>query len=83
MEVMSEHEVKLRVFERGAGETLGCGSGACAAVAVGRQWQILAPSVKVHMPGGTLSIAWQGGRNKIEMTGPAIRVFEGSAHLSL
>ena len=83
MEVMSEHEVRLRVFERGAGETLGCGSGACAAVAVGRQWQILAPSVKVHMPGGTLSIAWQGGKNKIEMTGPAIRVFEGSAHLSL
>ena len=83
MEVMNEHEVRLRVFERGAGETLGCGSGACAAVAVGRQWQILAPSVKVHMPGGTLSIAWQGGKNKIEMTGPAVRVFEGSAHLSL
>ena len=40
-----------------------------------------APSVKVHMPGGTLSIAWQGGKNKIEMTGPAFRVFEGSAHL--
>lgn len=81
MSIKNEQEIALRVFERGAGETLGCGSGACAAVAVGRQWQKLGSTVKVTMPGGELHVEWHGGDHRLSMIGPATRVYEGTIHL--
>jgi len=81
MRIVTDQEIELRVFERGVGETLGCGSGACAAVAVGRQWQKLASEVKVSMPGGDLVVAWPGGHQSLSMTGSAARVFEGTIQL--
>ncbi len=81
MQVLSRNEVKLRVFERGVGETEACGSGACAAVVVGRLWGELDESVTVHLPGGKLKIRWDGERAPVMMTGPATTVFEGSVKL--
>ncbi|RCX26342.1 diaminopimelate epimerase [Thioalbus denitrificans] len=82
MEVVRRDHIRLRVFERGAGETLACGTGACAAVAAGRQLGWLAERVRVDLPGGRLSIRWQGGRkHPVWMTGPATRVFEGQLEL--
>lgn len=77
MQVMDAHNARLRVFERGSGETLACGSGACAAVVVGIEQGLLLSPVKVELPGGTLSIAWQGRGFPVFMTGPAVKVFEG------
>ena len=77
MEIISDSEINLRVFERGAGETLACGTGACAAVAVGQLQQRLAQTVKVNLTGGSLSISWQGGTSSVLMTGPATTVFQG------
>ena len=77
MEIISRDEVALRVHERGVGETLACGTGACAAVVAGRLQKRLDSKVKVHLPGGTLLIRWSGGRSDIHMTGPACRVYEG------
>lgn len=77
MEVVTPGHIRLRVYERGVGETLACGTGACAAVAIGRRWGLLEESVEVELPGGNLTIHWQGDNNSIWMTGPAIRVFEG------
>jgi diaminopimelate epimerase len=77
MEVVSPRRIRLRVFERGAGETLACGTGACAAVAIGRRWGVLEEAVDVELPGGGLTIRWQGVNNPVWMTGPALRVFEG------
>lgn len=81
MQIINRNEIKLRVFERGAGETLACGTGACAAVVSGIRRGMLDSPVKVHTRGGDLQIAWDGtGSNVAEpviMTGPAITVFEG------
>lgn len=81
MEIISPDHIRLRVFERGTGETLACGTGACAAVAVGIQWQRLANQVQVDLPGGQLLIRWQGPGHPLWMTGPATHVFEGSITL--
>ena len=81
MEVVSGNALKLRVYERGVGETQACGSGACAAVAVGVEQRRLASVVSVELPGGTLAIEWQG-EGGVKMTGPAERVFHGNIHIS-
>jgi diaminopimelate epimerase len=82
MQVLSRDAVRLRVFERGAGETLACGTGACAAVVAGIRLGLLNPKVDVHTHGGVLSIEWQGAALSdlslpVMMTGPATSVFEG------
>jgi diaminopimelate epimerase len=81
LQAINRHEIKLRVFERGAGETLACGTGACAAVVSGIRRGLLDSPVKVHTRGGDLQIAWGGFINDIAqpviMTGPAVTVFEG------
>lgn len=77
MQVVSRDEVRLRVYERGAGETQACGSGACGAVAVGIVQGLLADNVKVSLPGGDLQISWQGPGKPLFMTGPATHVFDG------
>ena len=85
MQIVSRHEVKLRVFERGAGETLACGTGACAAVAAGIRRGLLDSPVKVHTHGGQLTIAWDGVRDEhapLFMSGPATTVFEGVVELA-
>ena len=77
MQVVSRDHIRLRVFERGVGETLACGSGACAAMVVGRLQNLLAATVQVDLPGGSLRIQWPGETASVMMTGPATRVFEG------
>ncbi|GLQ74693.1 diaminopimelate epimerase [Vibrio penaeicida] len=77
MQVVSRNEVNLRVYERGAGETQACGSGACGAVAVGIVQGLLDEEVTVHLPGGDLKIRWQGPGKPLYMTGPATHVFDG------
>lgn len=81
MQIINRNHVKLRVYERGAGETLACGSGACAAVVVGIEQQQLDEKVTVELPGGCLTIQWAGRGHPVMMTGPAITVFEGSIQL--
>ena len=81
LQVVSRSEVKLRVFERGAGETLACGTGACAAVVAGIRQGWLDPHVQVHTRGGVLMIEWQGGASSVMMTGPAITVFTGEMEI--
>ncbi len=82
MQVVSGSEIRLRVFERGAGETLACGTGACAAVVAGRLQGILDNHVTVHLPGGDLEISWKGSEiDPVIMTGPATSVFEGQIYL--
>ncbi|MEW5757586.1 MAG: diaminopimelate epimerase [Pseudomonadota bacterium] len=80
MQVLSRDAIRLRVFERGSGETLACGSGACAAVVVGYRQGLLNEKVTVHLPGGRLEIHWPG-RGAVLMTGPAETVFEGKIDL--
>ncbi len=77
MQVVSRNRVRLRVHERGAGETAACGTGACAAVAVGRLWQCLDAQVRVELPGGVLDIRWQGPDDPLWMTGEAVTVYQG------
>jgi diaminopimelate epimerase len=77
MQVVDHHRIKLRVYERGVGETLACGTGACAAVVAGIRRGLLDSPVKVDMRGGQLSIAWQGGMSSVKLTGPAVSVFDG------
>jgi len=77
MQCIDSHHIKLRVYERGAGETLACGSGACAAVIVGHLQGLLDNNVAVALPGGTLEISWLGGGHAVWMTGPAETVFNG------
>ena len=77
MQIINESHILLRVFERGAGETLACGTGACAAVAVGCLQGHLSDRVQVDLPGGSLQISWQGEASPVMMTGPATTVFEG------
>jgi diaminopimelate epimerase len=76
--VVDRGRIRLRVFERGAGETRACGSGACAAVAVLRKAGLVEPKVQVLQDGGTLLIEWPGNHAPLMMTGPAIHVFEGT-----
>ncbi|WP_089375390.1 diaminopimelate epimerase [Methylobacillus rhizosphaerae] len=78
MQVVSPHHIQLRVFERGSGETLACGTGACAAVVSGIRRGILQSPVRVTTRGGELSISWHGEHQPVLMTGPAETVFEGS-----
>lgn len=77
MQVVSRDHIRLRIYERGAGETQACGSGACAAVAVGILQGLLDENVKVSLPGGELRIAWQGPGKPLFMTGPTTHVFDG------
>ena len=81
MEVLDRSEIKLRVFERGVGETLACGTGACAAVVAGRLRGLLDDTVHVHLPGGCLTINWPGEGSPVMMTGSATRVYEGYTRL--
>lgn len=81
MEVVNPNHIRLRVFERGVGETLACGTGACAAVCVGRIWSLLEETVAVDLPGGRLSVRWDGQNGAVWMTGPAEAVFEGEIDL--
>jgi len=81
MQIVNEHHIKLRVFERGSGETLACGTGACAAAVSGIQSGRLSSPVKVSARGGELSIAWQGANTPVMMTGPAVTVFTGEIDL--
>lgn len=81
MEVVSKHEIRLRVFERGTGETLACGTGACAAVASGIRQGLLESPVEVELPGGRLTLEWSGNDAPLFMTGPAVRVFDGRVAL--
>ncbi len=77
MQVLNRNEVNLRVYERGAGETKACGSGACGAVAVGIVQDLLDEDVVVNLPGGSLKISWQGLGKPLFMTGPATHVYDG------
>lgn len=81
MEIIDRSHIRLRVHERGAGETLACGTGACAAVAVGRRHGRLDREVVVQLPGGTLEIHWPGPGEHIWLTGPAEVSFEGHVDL--
>ena len=81
MQIVDRSHIKLRVFERGAAETLACGSGACAAVVIGIEHQLLDRDVRVELPGGELRISWAGRGEPVYMTGPAVSVFEGSINL--
>lgn len=77
MQIVARNEINLRVFERGVGETLACGTGACGAVVAGRLRGLLDGTVKVNLPGGSLQIEWQGEGQPVIMTGPAVTVFHG------
>jgi diaminopimelate epimerase len=81
LQVIDRAHIKLRVFERGAGETLACGTGACAAVVTGISLGLLDHQVKVSTRGGELTISWQGNDEPVWMTGPAVTVFEGEINL--
>jgi diaminopimelate epimerase len=81
MQVVGRHSIRLRVFERGAGETLACGTGACAAVVSGIERGLLDSPVEVATRGGRLTIAWAGSDNPVWMKGPATCVFEGTIEL--
>ncbi len=77
MQIENRQHIKLRVFERGVGETLACGTAACAAVVAGIQQELLGPSVCVSLPGGDLAVDWDGEGTSVSMTGPAVNVFNG------
>ena len=81
LQIVDEHRVRLRVFERGAGETLACGTGACAAVVAGILRELVVSPVTVETRGGELTIAWNGVGTPVMMTGPAVSVF--SADITL
>ena len=81
MQMLSRDEIRLRVHERDAGETLACGTGACAAVVAGIRLGLLDRRVEVHTRGGLLAIEWAGGNTSVLMTGPAETVFEGTIDL--
>jgi diaminopimelate epimerase len=81
MQRLDRQHIKLRVYERGSGETLACGSGACAAVVTGRLQGLLDARVQVNLPGGELVIEWEGEDTAVMMSGPAETVFEGTIEL--
>ena len=78
MQIVKRNHIELRVYERGSYETLGCGSGACAAVAIGREWGKLDAHVRVSMLGGDVDVEWPGRGQQITLTGSAHYVFRGS-----
>jgi diaminopimelate epimerase len=82
MEIITPHHIRLRVFERGVGETLACGTGACAAVVSGIKSQSLSSPVKVDMQGGSLSIDWKGSGHPVMMKGPAVTLYEGDIEIT-
>ncbi|MBQ5964396.1 diaminopimelate epimerase [Massilia sp. ZL223] len=81
MQVVDRHHIRLRVYERGAGETLACGTGACAAVVAGIRRGLLDSPVRVSARGGELSIAWAGPGQPVYLSGPAVTVFEGEVEI--
>ena len=81
MQIVDRHAIRLRVYERGAGETLACGTGACAAVVTGIRRALLDSPVRVTTRGGDLSIAWAGPGQPVMMTGPAVSVFSGEIEI--
>src|SRR5487761_803036 len=81
MQIVDRSHIRLRVYERGAGETLACGTGACAAVAVGIRRGLLDARVRVSTRGGDLTIRWEGADNPVWLTGPAVTVFEGEMEI--
>lgn len=81
MQVISRSHIRLRVYERGAGETQACGTGACAAMVTAHRWGLVDNDVAVDLLGGRLLIRWAGGDTPVCMTGPAVTVFEGSITL--
>ncbi|MBS1144256.1 MAG: diaminopimelate epimerase [Proteobacteria bacterium] len=81
MQIVDRHAIKLRVYERGAGETMACGTGACAAVVAGIRRGLLDSPVRVTTRGGELNIAWGGAERSVLMTGPAVTVFSGEIEL--
>ena len=81
MQILNRGHIKLRVYERGAGETQACGSGACAAVAVGIMQGLLDSKVQVDLPGGSLIIEWQGEGHPLYMTGDAVHIYDGNIQL--
>jgi diaminopimelate epimerase len=81
MQIIDRHHVKLRVFERGVGETLACGTGACAAAVAGIRRGLLDSPVRVDARGGQLSIGWDGEGQPVWLTGPAVTVFEGEIEI--
>jgi diaminopimelate epimerase len=82
MQIVGRNHIFLRVFERGAGETQACGTGACAAVAVGVSQGLLDNEVRVDLPGGTAKVSWEGPGQHIWLTGPATTVYTGSIDLT-
>jgi diaminopimelate epimerase len=81
MEVVSPEHIRLRVYERGVGETQACGTGACGAVAVGRRLGVLREEVQVDAPGGRMIVRWDGPGKTLWLTGPAVKVFEGKVEV--
>lgn len=81
MEIVDSGHIRLRVYERGVGETLACGSGACAAMVIGHRQGLLDNKVSVELPGGSLLVQWSGGQETVRMTGPATHVFKGKIEL--
>ena len=81
MQIIDRHSIKLRVYERGSGETLACGTGACAAAVAGIRRGLLDSPVRVITRGGDLNIAWGGAGRPVLMTGPAVTVFTGEIEL--
>jgi diaminopimelate epimerase len=83
MQIIEDHTMRLRVWERGSGETLACGTGACAAAVIGMIWGKVTSPVKVELRGGTLEIEWHGVGEPVYMTGPAAYVYEGTFEMEL
>ena len=81
MQIIDSTHAKLRVYERGIGETLACGSGSCAAAVAGRLQGLLDETVEMQLLGGNLSIHWEGDDNPVIMTGPTTTVFKGKITL--
>jgi diaminopimelate epimerase len=81
LQVVAREHARLRVFERGAGETSACGTGACAAAVVGQRAGLLGPIVRIELPGGEVTVSWEGAGKPVWLTGEAVTVFEGSIDL--
>jgi diaminopimelate epimerase len=81
MEIAAPDRIRLRVYERGVGETQACGTGACAAVAVGRKLGLLNEEVHVEAPGGRMVVRWEGPGTHVWLTGPAVAVYEGTVRI--
>ncbi|MBS24413.1 MAG: diaminopimelate epimerase [Gammaproteobacteria bacterium] len=81
MQIINHNEINLRVYERGAGETLACGTGACAAVVAGRLREQIGDNVKVNLTGGQLMVSWQRSESPVLITGPATTVYEGTIEI--